>query len=222
MPVSPVGPVGVPPNLDKVLEHLASDGLVAYPTETVWGLAARAESSLAVERLRAFKGRAEAQPISVLIDEPSALDGLGVSSTPLLRAVVEAFWPGPLTLVAAGEIGARFAPGIASPTGAVGIRCSDHPMAALLVREAIRRGLGPLTATSFNRSRETPVETHSQAILLTESDARRDVIVLQCGAQDASAQMPSTVLDLSGSEPRILRWGAVPEEALTPLLDRFR
>ena len=79
-----------------------------------------------------------------------------------------------------------------------------------------------LTATSFNRSGETPVQTHSQAILLTESDAGCDVSVLQCGAQDASAQMPSTVLDLSGSEPRILRWGAVPEEALTPLLDRFR
>ncbi|MBW1884663.1 MAG: L-threonylcarbamoyladenylate synthase [Deltaproteobacteria bacterium] len=218
----PVPPVGVPSNLVEVLEHLASDGLVAFPTETVWGLAARAESRIAVERLRAFKGRTEEQPISILIDGPRTLGRFGVSPTPLLSAVVEAFWPGPLTLVATAAADARFASGIVGPAGAVGFRCSDHPLAALLVREALGRGLGPLTATSFNRGGETPVRTHSQAVLLAKSDASHAVIVLHCGAQDAFAQAPSTVLDLAGPEPRVLRWGAVPQEALAPLLDRFR
>ncbi len=218
----PAPPVGVPPNLVEVLEHLESDGLVAFPTETVWGLAARAESRIAVERLRSFKGRTEDRPISVLIDEPRTLERFGVSSTPLLRAVVEAFWPGPLTLVVAAAGDIRFAPGVAGPACAVGFRCSDHPVAALLVREAFARGLGPLTATSFNRGGETPVQTHSQAVLLAKSDASHAVIALRCGVHDAAAQQPTTVLDLVGTEPRVLRWGAVPEQALAPLLDRFR
>lgn len=214
--------VSVPPNLVEVLEHLESDGLVAFPTETVWGLAARAESRRAVARLQSFKGRTDDRPISVLIDEPATLDLLGVSPSPLQSALVEAFWPGPLTLVIAAVANCRFAPGIVGPTGTVGFRCSDHPLAALLIREALARGFGPLTATSFNRSGETPVQTYSQAVLLAKSHRPQKVIALQSGAHDASAREPSTVLDLTGQQPRVLRWGAVGEEVLAPVLERFR
>ncbi len=207
-----------PPNLQQALECLAADGLVAFPTETVWGLAARAESQRAVERLQRFKGRADDRPISVLIDEPVGLDSLGIAADPLLRTLVDAFWPGPLTLVIAGPFVRRFAAGIASPTGAVGFRCSDHPVAAHLVREAFGRGLGPLTATSFNRSGETPVETRAQAVLLAEAHGAPRVVVLEPSGCDAFARTPSTVLDLTGTEPRVLRWGAIDEKALAPLL----
>jgi L-threonylcarbamoyladenylate synthase len=216
------GPIPVPENLLEALEHLEADGLVAFPTETVWGLAARANSLPAVERLQAFKGRAEHHPISVLIDSPASLDSLGVALNPLLLAVAEAFWPGPLTLVVPGPDPGQFAAGIAGPNGAVGIRCSDHPLANMLVREALARGLGPLTATSFNRGGETPVETHSQAVLLANSDTRAAVITLQAGAHDAAGALPSTVLDLFSSEPKVLREGPISERELAKLFSGFR
>lgn len=211
----------VPENLVEALDHLEADGLVAFPTETVWGLAARANSQRAVDRLRSFKHRALDQPISVLIDGATTLGSLGFSPNPLLLALAEAFWPGPLTLVIEGPADSPLAQGIAGPTGAVGFRCSDHPLANLLVREALGRGLGPLTATSFNRSGEKPVETHSQAILLADSHNREKVIALQVGSHDATGGTPSTVLNLTASGPRVLRQGAIGEEALAEVLAGF-
>ena len=213
--------VCVPENLVEALDHLAADGLVAFPTETVWGLAARANSQRAVDRLRSFKDRALDQPISVLIDGTPALSSLGFSPNPLLLALAEAFWPGPLTLVIEGPADAQLAQGIAGPTGAVGFRCSDHPLAKLLVREALGRGLGPLTATSFNRSGEKPVETQSQAILLADSHNPEQVIALRVGPHDATGGAPSTVLNLTASGPRILREGAIGKEALAEVLAGF-
>jgi L-threonylcarbamoyladenylate synthase len=157
-----------------------------------------------------------------MIDEPSTLYDFGVASSELLRAVVETFWPGPLTLVVVvAPDRVRFAPGIENSAAAVGFRCSDHPVAGSLVREACERGLGPLTATSFNRTGETPVQTRSEAVQLAKLYESHEVRVLNSDAPEDSVQTPSTVLDLSGGEPRVLRWGAVPEQALAPLLDRF-
>lgn len=210
-----------PDNLDDALDHLERDGLVAFPTETVWGLAARAQSSAAVANLMSFKGRAAGQPVSVLIDDAERLAKLGVAEGPVLRALTSAFWPGPLTIVAGAPVPDPFAPGICGPDGGVGFRCSDHPLAALLVGEAFRRGLGPLTATSFNRSGKTAVENFPAALLLaSESDAPA-VIVLVPGALDASRLPPSTVLDIRGEAPKVLRQGAVEPATLRSVLDRF-
>lgn len=211
-----------PANLDAVLQHLSEDGLVAFPTETVWGLAARACSPAAVEGLMSFKGRASDQPVSVLIDGAETLESLGVARTPVLNALVEAFWPGPLTVVAAGPSEGFFAPGICGATGAVGFRCSDHPLTSLLARESIRRELGPLTATSLNRSGETAVENYSEAILIAKSSADHELLVLDAQHADASALPPSTVIDVSGDSPRILREGATSGDSIEAVLDRFR
>lgn len=210
-----------PENLDDALDHLERDGLVAFPTETVWGLAARAQSVAAVANLMSFKGRAADQPVSVLIDDSERLMKLGVPESPVLRALTTAFWPGPLTIVAAAPIPDPFAPGICGPDGGVGFRCSDHPLAALLVGEAFRRGLGPLTATSFNRSGETAVENFSAAVLLASENDAPVVITLVSGALDASRLPPSTVLDIRGKTPKVLRDGAVEQAALRSVLDRF-
>lgn len=195
---------------------------MAFPTETVWGLAARACSAVAVERLIAFKGRASDQPISVLIDSPDTLATLGVAMTPVLDALVEAFWPGPLTLVASGPAEGFFAPGIGGENGAVGFRCSDHVVTSLLAYEASRRGLGPLTATSFNRSGETSVENYAQALLLARSSSDPEVVVLDARAADATTLAPSTVIDVSSDPPRMLREGAIDRPSIEAVLDRFR
>ena len=86
-------------SVERAVERLAEGGLVAYPTETVWGLAADASNPAAVERLRSWKGRAAAQPISLLA---AAADGLALP--PAGRALAAAFWPGPLTLVAPARL----------------------------------------------------------------------------------------------------------------------
>ena len=211
-----------PSNLDAALDQLENDELVAFPTETVWGLAARACSPVAIARLIAFKGRASDQPISVLIDGEDSLAALGVPRTPMITGLVQAFWPGPLTLVVGGAPEDFFAPGIAGKTGAVGFRCSDHPLTAALVEAASERGLGPLTATSFNRSGETAVENAADAVLLANSSADPRVFVLDAQAADAFKQAPSTVVDVSTEAPQVLRYGAIDAESVAAVLDRFR
>ncbi len=208
-------------SLECALSHLAADGLVALPTETVWGLAARAQSVAAVGRLRAFKGRHDDQPISVLIDQPQTLESLGFALGPTARAVVDAFWPGPLTVILPGSAESPFAAGIAGPTGAVGFRCSDHPLCGMFVRSALERGLGPVTATSFNHRGETPVRSRPQALLLAGAQGAEHVRCLDPGPDDALGEAPSTVLDLSGETPSVLRLGAIGEAALALVLDRI-
>jgi L-threonylcarbamoyladenylate synthase len=198
-------------DIERALRHLQADGLVAFPTETVWGLAACARSHTALECLRTWKGRSDSQPISILVPGADALRDLGVTVPPLAAKLMERFWPGPLTLVLQCDTAVALAPGIARDDGAVGFRCSPHPRANRLALEAARRGLGPLTATSFNRTGCEPVATLSEARQLAESPGRQPVLVLEIEAEDASGEAPSTVVDLSRADPEVLRRGAISE-----------
>jgi len=216
--------------LGAALHRLRCDGLVAFPTETVWGLAARAESELAVARLRAWKGREVDKPISVLVAGPESLERLGVAVKPGLDQLIRAFWPGPLTLVV--RCRHRFAPGVGRADGAVGVRCSSHPVARELAGAAEVQGLGPITATSLNRSGGPSARTWAEACRLCpgEGDAgsgEGEVWVLSAPQADAAPQAdvsgdaPSTVLDVTGAEPQVLRWGAVTADRLAPVLEGF-
>lgn len=200
--------------LAAALERLEADGLVAYPTETQWGLGARASSAAAIAALRAWKGRAPAQAISVLVGSGAALERVGLIVDDRAARLIAAFWPGPLTLVLRCRGG--FAPGIANPDGAVGVRCSPHPLASALAVAADARGLGPITATSLNRSGEPPAlaVAGARAILA----AHPGPLLLEPGAFDAGGGAPSTVLDLAGGRPRVLRIGAVSVAALADVL----
>ncbi|MFP8873054.1 MAG: L-threonylcarbamoyladenylate synthase [Myxococcota bacterium] len=195
----------------RAIDLLAANGCVAFPTETVWGLAACARSEVAVSRLRAFKGRAEARPISLLVPDAEGLGAVGFELSSAARHLMDTFWPGPLTLVL--PCTASFAPGIAREDGAVGLRCSPHPVAAALSRAAREAGLGMLTATSLNRSGERPASTESQARALCapQSDGPH---VLRVRSGTPTGAVPSSVLDLSGPAPQVLRVGAIPAEKL--------
>jgi tRNA threonylcarbamoyl adenosine modification protein (Sua5/YciO/YrdC/YwlC family) len=207
--VGVTAPAAAAPGLDAALDWLVGDGLLAYPTETVWGLGAAAASERAVERLRAWKGRGDAAPIAVLVPDLGALEALGAELSDAARTLAAAFWPGPLTLVL--RCPARFAPGIAGREGAVGFRCSSHPAARALARAAFARGLGALTATSLNRSGETPARTRGEAAALCREDGPR---LLAGSWPDAEGGAPSSVIDLSGAAPRLLREGAIEAGAL--------
>lgn len=201
-------------SIARAVLHLQAGGAVAFPTETVWGLAARALSELAVAQLRDWKGRGEDHPIAVLVSRSEALAGYGFELSELSRALARRFWPGPLTLVLPCQ--GRFAAGIArAGDGAVGVRCSSHPVARRLARESEAAGLGPLTATSLNRAGEAPARHLGEA---RELCGAGPVFVIECGEADAFGEPPSTVLDATGVPPRVLRPGAIASEDLAAFL----
>ena len=196
--------------LHDCVETLRAGGLVAYPTETVWGLGACASSAAAVARLRAWKGRDEGKPISVLVAAPFALDELGFEISPQARRLIRAFWPGPLTLVL--RTSAPFAPGVARADGAVGVRCSSHPGAAALAAAAQRAGLGPLSATSLNRNGESPARRREEALGLCAGPGTPRIAPGEL--LDALGGAPSSVVDACGEQPQTLRVGSIPASAI--------
>lgn len=201
-------------DIHAALRHLEVDGLLGFPTETVWGIAARARSNAAVAHLRDWKGRADAQPISILVTGPDTLTELGIDASPLARRLMQKFWPGPLTLIMHCTDTRRLAPGIAREDGAVGIRCSSHPGAMQLVEAAAEHGLGPLTATSFNRTGLDPARSFAEALALAADPVPVRVAILDAGREDAQGDPPSTVLDLSAHDPQVIRWGTLSSAEL--------
>ena len=198
------------------VERLAADGLVAFPTETVWGLAARAESALALERLRAWKGRRADNPIALLVSGPKVLEAFDFELSDAAHALMDEFWPGPLTLVLPCRH--HFPCGVARDDGGVGVRCSSHAEAAELVRQAEEAAAGPLTATSLNRSGDPPARTREQAAILCGEGAG-EPLLLQ-GEVDAGGGAPSTVIDLTGRRPLVLREGGLALEPSRWLRER--
>lgn len=207
--------------LGEAVRWLRAGGLVAYPTETVWGLAADVRSAQGVERLERWKGRGQRQPISVLIENADAADALGFELGQQARRLADAFWPGPLTLIVPcsevlAEAAAPFAEGIARQDGAVGLRCSSHPLATALARRLTREGAAPITATSLNRSGEPAARSREAARALCgqgEGEPRMLDVEAEAGGDDES-----TVVDTTGSKLEVLRWGALSKLALSPFL----
>lgn len=191
---------------------LAQGGLLAYPTETVWGLGADACSQPAIGRLRRWKGRRNDAPLALLVDGLGGAEEAAGELTGAARELAERFWPGPLMLVVPSR--RRYAEGVARGDGALGLRCSDHPLAAELARALRAAGIGPITSTSLNRSGEAPACRRDEAAALCAEayDAPR-LLAGECGGG-----APSTVVDLSGAAPAVLRWGALERERLAPFV----
>lgn len=199
-----------------VLRRLEADGLVAFPTETVWGLAANARSPAAVSALRSWKGRGEGAPVSVLVPGIGDLSRYGFDVGPRAQRLMGAFWPGPLTLIL--PCGDGFAPGIAREDGAVGVRCSSHPVARALASAAEAAEIGPVTATSLNRTGAPPACTHAQA-LESCGGSGEGPLVIDVDRCDAFGESPSTVVDLTGIRDKVLRWGALSADQIGPMLE---
>jgi len=184
-----------------VVAHVRGGGLIAYPTETVYGLGG-AVTDASVTALRALKGREADKPVLALVASREAAAGL--EWTPPARELADIFWPGPLTLVLSDPSGI-FPVGVRDgSTGTVGVRVSPHPVVARLVA-----ALGaPLTSTSLNVPGEPPATSGTEAVEVVRALGGRDVLVLDAGTLPPSA--PSTVVDCTGEEPVVLRQGTVP------------
>jgi L-threonylcarbamoyladenylate synthase len=176
---------------------LAAGGVVAFPTETFYGLAVRALDGPLVRRLFTLKGRPESQPILVLVGDPAQIDGFATVTEPA-RALMARHWPGPLTLVLAAH--ARVPSELTAGTGTIGVRCSSHAVARALAAAAG----DPITAPSANRTGAPPPTTAREVLATFEG---RIELVLDGGATPGGPA--STVLDLTVEPPRVLREGAV-------------
>jgi L-threonylcarbamoyladenylate synthase len=209
MAVDPARPD--PDVVRRAAEVIVGGGLVAFPTETVYGLGADALNPDAVRRVFAVKGRPPDNPLIVHIAAPEGLEGVAVRVPPRARALASAFWPGPLTLVLPRA--PRVPLATTGGLDTVAVRMPAHPVALALIRAAGR----PIAAPSANRSgRPSPT---TAAHVLEDLEGQVDV-VLDGGPCPVGVE--STVLDLTEEPPVILRPGGVPREALEAVLGRVR
>ena len=174
--------------------------LVVLPTESVYGLAADPFSPRAMRALREAKGRGDDLPVGVLVGAVRTVDGLASGITADGRALIEAFWPGPLTLVV------REQPTLAwdNPDGHVSLRMPLHP-----VTLAVLAATGPLAVTSAQRAGSAPPRTCADA-----EEQLGDGIALYLDAGETIAEAPSSIVDLTVDPPVLLREGAFSLEAL--------
>lgn len=182
---------------------IAAGGVVAVPTDTVYGLAANALDDAAVAGVFELKGRGFDQPLPVAVSGREQAAGLATALPPWFDRLAAAFWPGALTLVVPAA--PRLAPAVTAGTGTVGLRQPDLPLLAELLRLA---GV-PLTLTSANRSGQPACRTAAEVAAQFGAACP----LLADGGPTPSA-LPSTVVDLCGPEPRILRPGAIPAARL--------
>lgn len=189
-------------DLTEALAALGRDDAVVFPTETFYGLAARALSHPAVARVAALKGRDAGKPIALIVADRAML-GRVVARVPApAERLIAAFWPGPLTLVMPAH--ADLPPALTGGSGMIGVRVSSHPIAHAL---AVRLG-EPITATSANPGGDEPA--------LDLATARRyfgDAVAYVDGGRLAGG-LGSTVLLVADDAARVIRRGATPIDAL--------
>lgn len=193
--------------IDEAAALLSAGGLVAIPTETVYGLAARADDAAAVASIFEAKGRPPAHPLIVHLASSADLDAWAREVPPSARRLADVLWPGPLTLVVKRTSRARDE--VTGGRDTVALRVPRHPMALELIRR-VGVGLAAPSANVFGR-----VSPTSAAHVLAEPFAR-DVAVLDGGQCEVGLE--STIVDVTETVPALLRPGGVPRETIEEVL----
>jgi L-threonylcarbamoyladenylate synthase len=192
----------------RALAVLLSGGLVAFPTDTVYGVGALAFNGAAVGRIYAAKDRPLDKSIPVLIADPVDLVKVTLEVSQSAARLASRFWPGPLTLVVSKH---PYLPETISATPSVGVRVPDHPVARVLLRAA-----GPMAVTSANISGQpSPSTAHEVFAQL----GGRIALIIDGGKTPGG--VPSTVVDCVEVEPRILREGPISKEEIQSCLSVF-
>ena len=185
--------------LRAAVEVLASGGIVAYPTDTLYGLAVDPRQAAAVDQLCRVKGRARGVGVPLIAANLRQVESCLGALPPLARRLARRFWPGPLTLVFEPE--AALVPAIHATDGSVAVRV---PRCEIARRLAGLRG-HPITATSANRAGTTPAATGREVVAVLGSAV--GLVLEQRGRLTGAA---STIVDARGVHPALLRAGAVP------------
>jgi L-threonylcarbamoyladenylate synthase len=193
--------------IGRAAQRLAQGLLVAFPTETVYGLGARADDDAAVARIFAAKGRPSDHPLIVHVHDASEALAFAAELPPVAQRLMARYWPGPLTVIVPRRegVGAAAAGGHAT----IGLRCPDHPVALALLREAAALGVHGVAAPSANRfGRISP----TRAEHVVGEFASDDLWVLDGGACQVGIE--SAIVDCSREHPVLLRPGLLTLDEL--------
>lgn len=195
-------PDGRAEGLQHAVAAVRRGDLIVLPTDTVYGVGADAFRPSAVDALLAAKGRGRDMPVPVLVSSAAMLEGVVDQLPGVARELVDAFWPGALTLVLRHTVHLSW--DLGDTQGTVAVRMPLHPLALDLINET-----GPLAVSSANRS-GAPAAT-------TADDARAqlgDTVEVYLDGGPCAAPVPSSIVDVTGAVPHLLREGAVSPEAL--------
>jgi len=180
-------------------KRLKEGALVAFPTETVYGLGANILKKKSVERLYKVKKRSRSKPFTIHISDESLIGRLGCKVTKEARRLMDRYWPGPLTIILAGK-----------GKDKIGFRMPDNIVALRLIEESA----SPIAAPSANLSgRRAPTDAED---VLEDLGGEIDVLI-DAGPTDAGVE--STIVDMSSETPRVLREGAIKKEEIAELIN---
>jgi L-threonylcarbamoyladenylate synthase len=207
------GVAGEDLDVTAAVHHVQAGGLLAYPTETVYGFGGACTAD-GVSALGRLKVRRPGQPFLALVPSADFVSALGWTDE--ARELASVFWPGALTLVLKDPVG-MFPPGIRSEDDTVAVRVSPHPV----VRALVGSGHMAITSTSANAPGQPPATTGDEASAVAqELGARGTVLVMDVGTLPPSG--PSTIVDCTGFSARVLRAGTVPVDRLRCALPEIR
>ena len=192
-------------NIAKVLQE---EGIIAYPTDTFYGLGASCFSEKAIQRIYRLKRREPSKPISLIISDINMARDIAKDIPSLFWKMAGEFWPGPLTLVL--KASSTLPTDLLGPGGSIGVRQT----ALSWIRELLEETAFPITATSANISGEK--EISNPEIIRDSFFGLVDLIV---DGGETRGALPSTVIDLTSAKPVILREGVVPRSVLGKYLE---
>ncbi len=208
--------------IDRAVEVLLGGGVVAFPTDTVYGVGALPTQRAAIDRIYTLKGRPRTRALVIHVHEREAMSAIADNVPDYARQLAEAFWPGALTLVLPRtEAVPAFVTG-ERPT--VALRMPNHPVATRLLRalnQSSETTVG-IAAPSANRFGDTPAATAQEVVARLGAPGSGDNavdMILDGGA--CPGKVPSTILDCTGEWPRLLRRGATSVEAIEAVIGRF-
>ncbi|HET7548755.1 MAG TPA: L-threonylcarbamoyladenylate synthase [Usitatibacter sp.] len=197
-------------NVAEAVRRLAAGELVAFPTETVYGLGADAANAEAVAKIFALKGRPEKHPLIVHIADPLAIEAWARHVPEAARKLADRFWPGPLTMIVPKS--ARVPAAVTGGQDTVGLRCPSHPLAQELLREFARAASGGVAAPSANRFGHVSPTTARHV----RDEFGESLFVLDGGPCEVGLE--STIVDLSRGAPVLLRPGAITRRDIEAVL----
>ncbi len=190
-------------HIEAAAKVLKNEGIIVYPTDTFYGLGASCYSKAAIHKIRSLKKRDPQKPLSIVVSSLDMLQSVVTDLPPLFKVLSSKFWPGPLTLILSAST--RLPGELLSSKETIGVRLPAHPW----LMELVKYSASPITATSANLSGEKEITSPENAVDIFSGKV--DLIV---DGGTAQAKLPSTVVDLTLEKPKILRKGAVSEEAL--------
>lgn len=192
--------------IDEIAKILNSGNVIVYPTETLYGMGVDAHNAVAVEKLFKLKKRDISKPVPVLLPHRKAIEKYAKNISPVAKALMQAFWPGPLTIILESD---SFPKGV-SNNGKVGFRLSGHPLTQTLLYKFDRC----ITSTSANIANKATPEDPREFFKIFPAQS----FVLVEEQNPAKPAAPSTVIDCTVEPYKIVRAGAIHEEEIQEAL----